>query len=154
LSTTFILILPGAYACALDATYLWVNVSGAVNKRLYKINKSTLSVSYTIITYTSRGIAVDDTYLYVAAYQANMTKRYLKTTMAEQDCPIGGLPMGMMLDATYYWMLTSQDSGSPPQNSLEQVKKSDLSGGSISVPGTNLSIGDGTGFAYDNYANS
>ncbi|MDI6788519.1 MAG: hypothetical protein QME51_09125, partial [Planctomycetota bacterium] len=96
---------------------------------------------------TPRGVAVDDTYVWVANTNSNNVTRILKSDLTSSTIAVGTTPIGVAVDETYCWVTKGEGS-----NNATRIKKSDLTTTTISVGNVLRSLGDMTGYGYDNYA--
>ena len=130
---------------AVDGTYVWVaNLSSNTVTRILKSDLTTTTIA---VGSSPRGIAVDGTYCWVANRNSDTVTRILKSDTAVTTTITVGLgPTGIAVDGTYCWVANSN------ANTVTRILKSDLSKVNITVGLAHISIGDMTGWAYDNYA--
>jgi len=145
LATFNIAVGTGPYGVAVDETYCWV----ANNGDIIRILKSNPAITTTIAAGGGpRGVAVDETYCWVANYATSGTlTRIVKSTLATTTIAVGSDPVGVAVDDTYCWVA---NYGS---NYVTRIVKSTLDTTNITVGGNPYSVGDMTGYAYDNYSN-
>ncbi|MFH1231555.1 MAG: hypothetical protein V1709_08690 [Planctomycetota bacterium] len=145
LSTTTIAVGTFPAGVAVDATYCWVaNYNSATVTRIVK---STLATTTIAVGTTPEGVAVDETYCWVANYGSNNVTRILKSDLSTTTIAVGTTPEGVAVDGTYCWVANYVFSGN-----VTRILKSDLTTTTIAVGTQPISLGDMTGYAYDNYA--
>jgi DNA-binding beta-propeller fold protein YncE len=72
--------------------------------------------------------------------------RILKSDSTTTTIAVGSQPYGVAVDETYCWVANSVS------NTVTRILKSDLSTTNIAVGTGPVSLGDMTGYAYDNYS--
>jgi hypothetical protein len=151
LATTNITVGTYPWGVAVDGTYCWVADSGnGAGNTVTRIQKSDLSTATITVGTNPRGIAVDETYCWVInGYNStggNSVTRIVKSTSATTTIVVGTNPRGVAVDGTYCWVTNNTT------NNVTRIQKSDLSTTNITVGTGPWSLGDMTGFAYDNYS--
>ncbi|MFH1231008.1 MAG: Ig-like domain-containing protein [Planctomycetota bacterium] len=143
LATTTITVGTWPIGVAVDKTYCWVSNNGSAN--VTRIVKSTLATTTIAVGTASLGVAVDETYCWVANETSNNVTRIVKSTLATTTIVVGSSPQGVAVDATYCWV-TNVGSN------VTRIVKSTLATTTIRVGSAPYSLGDMTGYAYDNYS--
>jgi YVTN family beta-propeller protein len=146
LSTTTIGVGTYPYGVAVDATYCWVANESSNN--CTRIKKSDLTTTTIAVGSYPEGVAVDATYVWVTIRGSNNVTQILKSDSTTTTIPVGTGPYGVAVDETYCWV-TNQSS-----NNVTRILKSDIiQKTTIAVGSLPFSLGDMTGYAYDNYSN-
>ncbi|MFA5795419.1 MAG: LamG-like jellyroll fold domain-containing protein [Candidatus Brocadiia bacterium] len=145
LTTTTISVGTCPFGVAVDETYCWVANSASNN--VTRILKSDLTTTTISVGSSPQGVTVDGTYCWVANYGSNNVTLIKKSDLTTSAITVGIGPRGVAVDATYCWV--ANDSS----NNVTCIKKFDSSTTTIAVGTNPYSLGDMTGYAYDNYAN-
>jgi hypothetical protein len=143
-TTTNITVGSTPFGIAVDETYCWVaNNSASLVTRILKSNLTTT----TIATGTGPfGVAVDETYCWVANNNASLVTRILKSNLSTTTIAVGSAPNGIAVDGAYCW------TANWTANNITRILKSNLSTTTIAAGNSPSSMGDMTGYAYDNYS--
>ncbi|MEK7309789.1 MAG: LamG-like jellyroll fold domain-containing protein [Planctomycetota bacterium] len=132
---------------AVDETYVWVANQGSTT--VTRIKKSDSSTTNITVGSQPVGVSADETYCWVAnAGSANVT-RIKKSDSSTIAIAVGNYPNGVSVDGTYCWVA---NEGAGSGNTVTRILKSDLTTTTITVGTQPNSMGDMTGWAYDNYA--
>jgi YVTN family beta-propeller protein len=133
------------YGLALDETYVWVANEGSNN--VSRILKSNTAISTTItVGNAPAGVALDGTYCWVANGASNTATRILKSDLSTTTITAGINPQGIAVDGIYAWVANTGDG------TVTRILKSNSTTTTITVGSAPYSMGDMTGYAYDNYA--
>ena len=141
LSTTTIGVGSWPVGVAVDETYCWV--ANRLSNSVTRILKSDLSTTTITVGTNPCGVAVDGTYCWVATNYSGVT-RILKSDSSTTTITVAAIPYGIAVDGTYCW--ASNSSG------VTRILKFDSSTTTIELGTDPESLGDMTGYAYDNYA--
>jgi YVTN family beta-propeller protein len=135
---------------AVDDTYCWVaNSGGGSGNTVTRIKKSDSTTTTIPVGTQPEGVAVDGTYCWVAIWGSNNVTRIQKSDLSTTMITVGITgPLGVAVDGTYCWV-ANNSSGA---NSVTRILKSDLSTTNITVGTRPYSLGDMTGYAFDNYS--
>ncbi|MFH1230275.1 MAG: hypothetical protein V1709_02130 [Planctomycetota bacterium] len=153
LSTTTIAIAVGRdpVGVAVDETYCWVTTRdpGTVT-RIRKSDSITTTIEIGPGT-NPYGVAVDNTSCWVANYGAGggggtTVTRIRKSDLSTTTIAVGNSPYGISVDGTYCWVA---NYGS---NTVTRITKTNNATANIAVGSRPYSLGDMTGYAYDNYS--
>ncbi|MDI6788540.1 MAG: glycine-rich protein, partial [Planctomycetota bacterium] len=138
-------ITPTSYGVAVDETYCWV--ANDISNNVTRIKKSDLTTT-TISTGSSpSGVAVDETYCWVVNTNSKNVTRIKKADLSTSTIAVGSGPRGVAVDGTYCWVVNEGSN-------VTRILKSDLTTTTIGVGSYPYSLGDMTGYTYDNYAKS
>ena len=144
LSTTGIVVGSNPYGITVDGTYCWTaNYGSGDVTRILKSDSSTTSI---YVGANPFGVAADATYCWVTNSGSSNVTKILKSDSSTSTIAVGSQPCGVSLDATYAWVA---NNGS---YNVTRILKSDSSTTTIGVGNGPYSVGDMTGYAYDNYA--
>jgi len=125
--------------------YCWV--ANAASNNVTRILKADSTTTNITVGTGPRGVAVDETYCWVANNGSNNVFRILKSNPAITTTITAGTnPWGIAVDGTYCWVVNWTS------NTVTRILKSDLSTTNIAVGTGPYSVGDMTGYAYDNYS--
>jgi DNA-binding beta-propeller fold protein YncE len=123
------------------------SANGNTVTRILKADLSTTTITVGTAPY---GVAVDETYCWVVNYGSNNVIRILKADLSTTTIAVGATgPRGVAVDGTYCWVA---NHGSPSGNNVSRILKSDSTKVTITVGTGPFSLGDMTGYAYDNYS--
>ncbi|MEW6026546.1 MAG: fibronectin type III domain-containing protein [Planctomycetota bacterium] len=129
---------------AVDETYCWVTIGNSNN--VIRIKKSDSTTTSITVGIGPIGVAVDETYCWVTNYDSNNVTRIKKSDLTTTTISGGyNNPRGVAVDGTYCWVANYSTN-----NNIIRIKKSDLTTTTIAVGSYPYSLGDMTGFAYDN----
>ncbi|MFH0888353.1 MAG: hypothetical protein V1871_04015 [Planctomycetota bacterium] len=163
---TTIAVGTSPYGVAVDETYCWV--ANLNSNNVTRITKSTLATTNIALETSPTGVAVDGTYCWVTNFSSNNVTRIQKSDITQKTTiTVGTNPQGVAVDGTYCWVVNSNSKN------VTRIRKSDSTWTTIAVVGTGFptfvrtdsdcvrgvegirpySLGDMTGYAYDNYAN-
>ncbi|MDI6788226.1 MAG: fibronectin type III domain-containing protein, partial [Planctomycetota bacterium] len=150
LTTSMIVAGSSPGGIAVDENYCWVANYGSNN--VTRILKSDLSTATIVVSTQPWGIAVDGTYCWVSSNNSWNVTRILKSDITQKTTIALGTGAkganGVAVDATYVWVANYASS------TVTRILKSDLSATTIGIGGNPWSLGDMTGYAYDNYSNA
>jgi YVTN family beta-propeller protein len=136
---------PGTYGIAVDDTYVWVTLWN--DGGIVRITKSNLTWGgINLGTTNPRGVAVDANYVWVTNFGSNNVTRIKKSDYTKTTITVGTGPSGVAVDATYCWVVNNTSSN------ITRILKADSTTTTITVGLGLYSLGDMTGYAYDNYA--
>ncbi|MFH1231029.1 MAG: hypothetical protein V1709_05975 [Planctomycetota bacterium] len=112
--------------------YVWVTNSGSGSgNTVTRIQKVDLSTTTITVGNYPLGVAVDDTYVWVANYNSNTVTRIQKSNPTITDTiTVGTRPSGVTVDETYCWVA---NSGAGSGNTVTRITKSILSTTTITV---------------------
>jgi YVTN family beta-propeller protein len=147
LTTTTIAMGTYPWGVAVDGTYVWVTNNTSNN--VTRIKKSDSTTTNITVGTNPRGLTVDEIYCWVAnnGTGANTVTRIKKSDLTTTNITVGTAPYGVAVDGTYVWVV---NNGS---NNVTRIQKSDYTTTTIPSSGTSpYSLGDITGYAYDNYS--
>ncbi|MFH0888947.1 MAG: hypothetical protein V1871_07060 [Planctomycetota bacterium] len=145
--TTTITVGTYPYGVAVDDTYCWVTNQGSDN--VTRILKSTLATTNIAVGDQPSGVAVDETYCWVANYgtaSTIVTRIQKSNPVISTTITVGTRPWGIAVDETYCWV---SNYGSA---NVTRILKTDSSPTNITVGSVPFSLGDMTGYAYNNYS--
>jgi YVTN family beta-propeller protein len=146
LTTTTITVGTGPVGVAVDETYCWVtNQNSDTVTRIQKSDSITTTIT---VGTRPEGVVVDGTYCWVTNEGSNNVTRIKKSDLTKDTITVGTTPYGIAVDATYCWVA---NRGS---NNVIRILKSDITNKTTLALGSYpASLGDMTGWAYDNYSN-
>jgi DNA-binding beta-propeller fold protein YncE len=149
LSTTTIAVGSYPNGIAVDGTYCWVaNAGSDTVTRILKSDLSTTNIAVGGGPYgaSPRGVAVDESYCWVSNWNSTNVTRILKVDSTTTNITVGNAPFGVAVDGTYCWVVIASGA-------VTRILKADLSKTTIAVGSGPYSLGDMTGYTYDNYSN-
>jgi hypothetical protein len=144
LDTTTIVAGTQTEGIAVDETYCWAANPGS--HTVTRIKKSDLTTT-TIAVESGEGVAVDETYCWVTNYNSAAVTRIKKSDLTMTTIGVESYPWGVAVDALYCWVTNNTYSGN-----VTRIVKSTLATTNIAVGRESYSLGDMTGYAYDNYS--
>ncbi|MFH0888505.1 MAG: hypothetical protein V1871_04785 [Planctomycetota bacterium] len=151
LATATIAVGTAPFGVAVDETYCWVANPGSGN--VTRIQKSNTAITTTIAVGGTNpgpyGVAVDETYCWVSDPTTNRLNLIRKSDLNVSYFDLGtnDAPIGVAVDGTYAWVVNQGF------NDVIRINKSGYNYVFIGVGNYPYSLGDMTGYAYDNYAN-
>jgi hypothetical protein len=149
LSTTTIAVGTNPRGVAVDETYCWVANWGSSPATVTRIQKSDLSTTTITVGTQPVGVAVDETYCWVANWNSNTVTRIQKSDLSTTMITVGTNPRGVSVDGTYCWVVNYAGG------TATRILKADSTTTNITITvgyTQSYSLGDMTGYAYDNYS--
>ncbi|MFH1230469.1 MAG: hypothetical protein V1709_03125 [Planctomycetota bacterium] len=144
LATTTIAVGTNPNGIAVDETYCWVAIFG--QNIVYLIRKSDLALFSLPVGSGPIGVAVDETYCWVANRNSNNVTRISKSEYTTTTIAVGTNPNGIAVDGTYCWVANRYS------NNVTRITKATNATTTIAVGISPYSLGDMTGYAFDNYS--
>ncbi|MFH1230277.1 MAG: polymorphic toxin-type HINT domain-containing protein [Planctomycetota bacterium] len=147
-TTTTIAMGGNPLGVAVDWTYCWVANwdfgNGNTVTRILKADSTTTTITVGSLPIGTDGVAVDETYCWVVNDRSSNVIRILKSDLSTINIAVGSGSIGVAVDWTYCWV--------PIGSGVIRIRKSDSATTNITVGSGLISLGDMTGYAYDNYA--